>query len=72
MAKLTYTVGRRHIAERLYERGETRTADVNEVAHLVRAGVLTPPEAGERESKAEATLQNKAEGPAPRNKRVRA
>ncbi|WP_371346230.1 hypothetical protein [Ancylobacter sp. IITR112] len=72
MAKLTYTVARRHMAERLYERGETRTAEANEVAHLVRAGVLTPPEDGEREAKAEAPLQNKAEGAAPRNKRVRA
>lgn len=72
MAKVTYTVARRHMAERLYERGEMRTAETNEVAHLVRAGVLMPEETDGLDKKAEAPLLNRVEGAAPRNKRVRA
>lgn len=70
MEKLTFTVLRRHMAERLYERGETREAEPAEVAHLVRAGVLASDEAGAE--KAEPAPLNKAEGPTSRNKRVRA
>jgi hypothetical protein len=63
---------RRHIGDRFYEEGDAREAKAEEVAHLVRAGVLkvagNKPDHGARKkaqprprNKAEPKLANKAE-----------
>nr|WP_319516733.1 hypothetical protein [uncultured Cohaesibacter sp.] len=40
MVKRDYTVLRPHLGDKMYEKGETRTAEEASVLHLVKAGVL--------------------------------
>lgn len=77
MSKINeYSVLRRHEGDRLYEEGDVRTADENEVKHLVPhvLELIGPapaaPEPDEFEEKAEPVLENKAEGDAPENKTI--
>lgn len=60
--KLTFEVVRRHIGDRDYDRGDTREGTMADLGHLV-PHVLQP-----LDSKADASLDNKAEGAAPANK----
>lgn len=60
-----FKVLRQHKGDRLYHAGEVREADRNDVAHLVRSGVLA-----EVKIKAEPKAENKAE-PKASNKAAR-
>ncbi|SFN60526.1 hypothetical protein SAMN04488056_101447 [Cohaesibacter marisflavi] len=40
MVKRDYTVLRPHLGDKMYEKGDTRTAEEASVGHLVKAGVL--------------------------------
>jgi hypothetical protein len=63
-ATMKFEVMRRHLGDKIYEPGDTRDASENEVAHLVKAGILR-----KAAEKAEpAAPKNKAETRAPRNK----
>lgn len=77
MSKINeYSVVRRHEGDRLYEEGDKRVADENEVKHLIPhvLELIGPapdaPEPVEAEEKAEPALENKAEGNAPENKTI--
>lgn len=70
---MKYHVHREHQGDRFYRKGDQREAETTDVAHLVRAGVLSPidtaePEATSKsEEKAATKPKNKAE-PAVENK----
>lgn len=59
-----YTVTRHLVGDRDYKPGDVREADPNDVAHLVRSGVLVP-----MTEKAAPRPRNKARG-VPKNKSV--
>nr|WP_321457193.1 hypothetical protein [uncultured Cohaesibacter sp.] len=40
MVKRDYAVLRQHLGDKMYEKGDTRTAEESSVRHLVKAGVL--------------------------------
>ena len=62
---MKYHVHREHQGDRFYRKGDQREAEVTEVAHLVRAGVLS--EAGDAAGGAASEPEEKAE-PKPKNK----
>ena len=64
MPQRTYRVVREHDGDRYYFEGDTRTADSNDVAHLI-PHVLVLDDDGE---KSDAPEENKALGAAPQNK----
>lgn len=57
---MKYDVLRQHFGDKAYAAGDIREADANEVAHLVRAGVLAVKAEPRVENKAEPALRNKA------------
>ncbi|KAB2762771.1 hypothetical protein F9K98_13340 [Brucella anthropi] len=57
---MEYDVKRQHQGDKFYRPGEVRTASPNDVAHLVKNGVL--------QEKAEPKHKNKAEGASDKNK----
>lgn len=57
---MKYQVMRQHLGDRLYIKGDVRDAREQDVAHLVRAGVLVEKVEPEVMNKAEPAVHNKS------------